>query len=132
MSNGWIGVDLDGTLAEYHGWTSMTHIGKPIMPMVDRVKKWLSEFREVRILTARVSGDPITAGQARKAIREWCQEHLGQELKVTCVKDMGMLVLYDDRAVAVEENTGLIAGFRVLDANDPHWQQTRNMTCGKV
>lgn len=54
MSSGWIGVDLDGTIAEYHGWVSPTHIGAPIPKMVERVKVWLSEGKEVRIFTARV------------------------------------------------------------------------------
>ena len=43
MSEGWIGVDLDGTLAEYLGWQGMGHIGEPIAPMVERVKAWLAQ-----------------------------------------------------------------------------------------
>jgi hypothetical protein len=112
VSNGWIGVDLDGTLAEYHGWVGVDQIGAPIPAMVDRVKNWLGLGRDVRIFTARISVDPITNGQARRAIREWCVKHIGQELPITCIKDLHMLVLFDDRAVAVEENTGAIAGFK--------------------
>jgi len=53
MSNGWIGVDLDGTLAVHMGvWDGS--IGPPIYPMVDRVRRWIKEGREVRIITARV------------------------------------------------------------------------------
>ena len=52
--DGWIGVDLDGTLAEYDKWVSPTHIGKPILRMVKRVQKWLAEGRQVKIMTARV------------------------------------------------------------------------------
>lgn len=51
---GWIGVDLDGTLAVYNGWVAPTHIGEPVVPMLERVKAWLAEGREVRIMTARV------------------------------------------------------------------------------
>lgn len=40
---GWIGVDLDGTLAHYDGWKGADHIGEPIPAMVERVKQWLSE-----------------------------------------------------------------------------------------
>jgi hypothetical protein len=47
--NGWIGVDLDGTLAHYDGWKGADHIGEPIAPMVERVKRWLSEGHEVRV-----------------------------------------------------------------------------------
>jgi hypothetical protein len=56
--NGWIGVDLDGTLAHYEGWKGQEHIGEPIAPMVERVKGWLAEGREVRIFTARVYCPP--------------------------------------------------------------------------
>ena len=35
----WIGFDLDGTLAEYDGWKGIEHIGKPIKPMCDLIKK---------------------------------------------------------------------------------------------
>ena len=54
MSEGWIGIDLDGTLAEYDGWKGVEHIGKPIPSMVERVKAWIIEGKDVRIFTARV------------------------------------------------------------------------------
>lgn len=38
---GWIGVDLDGTLAVYKGWNGPEHIGEPIPIMIDRVKLWI-------------------------------------------------------------------------------------------
>ena len=112
--SGWIGVDLDGTLAEYHGWKGNYDIGKPIQPMVDRVKQWLAEGKEVKIFTARVSGHltkDIVTGELRDAItpiKEWCKKHIGQELDVTNVKDYGCMAIYDDRAVQVEMNTGRI------------------------
>ena len=28
--SGWIGVDLDGTLARYDGWRGIDHIGEPM------------------------------------------------------------------------------------------------------
>lgn len=33
---GWIGVDLDGTLAKYDQWRGVQHIGDPVPLMVDR------------------------------------------------------------------------------------------------
>jgi len=51
---GWIGVDLDGTLAIYTELTPLLKIGEPIPPMVDRVKRWIAEGHEVRIMTARM------------------------------------------------------------------------------
>lgn len=107
-TRGWIGVDLDGTLAEYHGWQGPTHIGAPIEPMVDRVKEWLAEGREVRIFTARVTR-PV-ASEVVFAIMRWCEEHIGRRLPVTNVKDYGMIELWDDRAITVEQNTGRAIG----------------------
>ena len=51
--SGWIGVDLDGTLAKYGSWNG-GQIGDPIPLMVERVKQWIAEGVEVRIFTARV------------------------------------------------------------------------------
>lgn len=105
--SGWIGVDLDGTLAEYDGWHGIGHIGKPIKPMVDRVKRWLDEGRDVRIFTARVSeGDTKKRLAARATIIRWSKQHIGQALRSTNVKDFAMDELWDDRAVTVEANTG--------------------------
>lgn len=106
MSNqGWIGVDLDGTLARYDGWRGIEHIGEPVPAMVDRVKAWLAEGRDVRIFTARVSGDD--AAKAADFIFDWCVVHIGQPLAITNQKDFAMVELWDDRAVQVEINTGL-------------------------
>lgn len=102
---GWIGVDLDGTLAHYDGWDG-GGIGKPIGPMVERVKAWLEAGTEVRIVTARVSV-PDQAEDQVKRIGAWCEEHVGRVLPVTCCKDYAMVELWDDRAVQVIPNTGL-------------------------
>ena len=106
---GWIGVDLDGTLAKYTGWKSNGEIGEPIKPMVDRVKKWLAEGKKVKIFTARVA---ISAGKEEmiNKIKAWCKENIGQELEVTNVKDHAMIELWDDRARQVEKNTGKYVG----------------------
>lgn len=101
---GWIGVDLDGTLAKYDGWRGVEHIGEPVPAMLTRVKKWIHDEVDVRIFTARVSGPDAEA--ARAAIQAWCMEHLECELVVTCTKDYAMVTLWDDRAVQVEPNTG--------------------------
>ena len=52
---GWVGVDLDGTLAHYDKWKGADHIGVPVPRMLERVKLWLSEGMDIRIMTARVS-----------------------------------------------------------------------------
>jgi hypothetical protein len=121
MSEGWIGVDLDGTLAEYHGWVNTFHIGPPIPAMLKRVKKWLTEGKDVRIFTARVDGggtaskmgvDPEIVKKYENVdaitmmIQNWTEEHLGVRLPVTNKKDYGMVELWDDRCVQVIPNTG--------------------------
>lgn len=110
--NGWIGVDLDGTLAHYTGWKGAGHIGEPIPPMVNRVKQWLADGKSVKIFTARMHGHgmPIIGGGVEDAltpIQLWCEKHIGQVLPVTNVKDFGMVELWDDRAVQVQVNTGI-------------------------
>lgn len=112
MSKGWIGVDLDGTLAHYDKWEGAEHIGEPIPLMVNRVKRWLKEGKDVRIMTARVAVN-IEEGVldfrprvARDFIDAWCMQHIGQKLPVTHMKDFGMIELWDDRCVQVEKNTG--------------------------
>lgn len=102
---GWIGVDLDGTLAEYDEWRGIEHIGAPIPAMIERVKRWLDEGRSVKVFTARVSHAEERAA-VTEAIDAWCQEHIGIILPVTNVKDFGMDELWDDRAVGVQPNTG--------------------------
>ncbi len=102
---GWYGVDLDGTLAHYEGWKDDGEIGKPIPKMVTRVKRWLREGRTVKIMTARVANPQDRAMEVRR-IKQWCQEHLGEALPVTHEKDMGLVELWDDRAVEVRINTG--------------------------
>ena len=52
---GWYGFDLDGTLAKYDGWKGIDHIGEPVKPMVDLIRKMHDEGRVVKILTARVA-----------------------------------------------------------------------------
>jgi hypothetical protein len=114
-SSGWIGVDLDGTLAHYDKWRGITHIGEPVPDMLDRVKNWLSEGKDVRIFTARVCPQP--EGRAKTAaywIRQWCLKHIGQALPITNEKDLAMIELWDDRCVTVQKNTG-----RILSRSHP-------------
>lgn len=100
-SSGWIGVDLDGTLAYYDGWQYGGAIGEPVPLMLLRVKKWLKEGKEVRIVTARADKDYYV-----QLIYAWCEKHLGTRLAVTNTKDFQMIELWDDRCVQVIRNTG--------------------------
>lgn len=108
-SKGWIGVDLDGTLAFYDEWRGVHHIGPPIPVMVNRVKSWIADGLEVRIFTARVAPDQgRDRDEARAFITQWCLLHIGKSLPVTHEKDFEMVALWDDRCVRVETNTGRI------------------------
>jgi len=115
MPTGWIGVDLDGTLAEYDGWTgNPLAIGQPVPRMVERVKKWLSDGEQVWIFTARVNfegrpgpeQDLAYQAQVRESIDRWSLKHIGVVLPVTYKKNYSMLELWDDRCVQIVPNTG--------------------------
>jgi hypothetical protein len=114
MAWGWIGVDLDGCLA-LHGdaptWDGS--IGPPVPRMLARVKQWLADGEDVRIVTARLAPywpdemDPRHPQHQAQIIAAWCLEHVGQVLPATCQKDYGMRVLWDDRCIHIVHNTGL-------------------------
>jgi hypothetical protein len=87
-------------------------IGPPVDVMLDRVKRWLADGRDVRIFTARVSHDGTRdrmdeAALALASIEQWCRTHVGRVLRVTNIKDYAMIELWDDRAVQVHPNTGM-------------------------
>lgn len=97
-------VDLDGTLAEYHSWKGVEHIGAPIPAMINRVKAWLEKGETVKIFTARVSDTP----EAKPHIQKWLNEQGLGSLEITCIKGFDGNEFWDDRAVTVEKNTGRI------------------------
>ena len=98
----WIGVDLDGTLADSpDGDFHPAKIGEPIPAMMERVKGWLAEGKKVKIFTARAC-EPRWIPR----IQAWLKMHGLPELEVTNIKDPGMRELWDDRARAVQKDTG--------------------------
>lgn len=124
---GWYGFDLDGTLAKYDGWKGIDHIGEPVKPMVDLMKRMHDEGKVVKIVTARVaprrledgtigeqftwltcepSSDPAAKYTATQYIRDWCEEQLGFVPEIVYQKDHLMLELYDDRVKQVVPNEG--------------------------
>ncbi len=112
MSKGYIGVDFDGTLA-FQGGRDWPECGAPVPAMLERVKQWLAEGKNVRIITARafleydcLSNSILLNQEEISKVENWCLEHLGVKLPVTCCKDYEMLALWDDRAVQVVNDTG--------------------------
>ncbi len=124
---GWIGFDLDGTLAKYDHWQGIGHIGEPIKPMAELIRKLHLQGRRVKIMTARVAPHKLEDGTigeayitvpdgekgaprqyARQFIQDWCHFHLGFVPEIVYQKDHLMLELYDDRVKQVEPNTGIV------------------------
>lgn len=115
----WIGVDFDSTLATYAGWQGEFVFGSPVPKMVEFVKKTLEDGEyDVKVFTARVSElDPDLRDRIKRKIQDWLESAGLPRLEVTCFKDFRMVMLYDDRAMTVEENTGrtsadIIAGLK--------------------
>jgi hypothetical protein len=112
-TNGWIGVDLDGTLSLHEeNLVIGKEIGGPVPVMVDRVRSWLRQGWEVRIVTARVSSNLPQGFRdiQKELIKTWTRLYVGTELEAVSEKDFNMLELWDDRARRVEANTGRIIG----------------------
>jgi hypothetical protein len=112
-----IAVDLDGTLAH---WTDSkdydpAKIGKPIKPMLERVKRWIAEGHTVVIFTARVGSEG-----AYPHIQAWLREHGLAGLAITNKKRGDFGEFWDDRAVAVERNTGKVLGGQT--SHDDSWE----------
>ena len=128
---GWYGFDLDGTLAKYDKWEGIDHIGEPVKPMVDLIKRMHAEGKVVKIMTARVapcrledgtigeqftwltsepSSDPDAKYTATQYIQDWCEEtaQLGFVPEIVYQKDHLMLELYDDRVKQVVPNEGFL------------------------
>lgn len=129
---GWYGFDLDGTLAKYNGWKGIDHIGDPVEPMVELMKRMHDEGKVVKIMTARVAPkenpetkpNPYRTGNwcvpepdvqtwalkdewtPLEFIQEWCYRTLGFVPEVVYQKDHLMLELYDDRVKQVVPNEG--------------------------
>ncbi|MCR5184384.1 MAG: TerC/Alx family metal homeostasis membrane protein [Opitutales bacterium] len=101
-SDPWIGVDFDGTLAQYTSSKNIEKIGKPVPIMLERVRHWIKHGYTVKIFTARAA-----LGEAGIApVKKWLKENGLPELEVTNQKDFSMIELWDDRAIQVVQNTG--------------------------
>lgn len=109
---GWVGVDLDATLAHWNTGDDIRQIGAVIPRTKERVLELLAKGTQVRILTARVSPyghKPQGVAHQRLLISKWLAANGLPELPVTHEKDYEMWYLLDDRAVQVEKNTGQLA-----------------------
>ena len=97
----WIGVDLDGTLAKYISYRGIDHIGRPLKPMLERVRRWQAAGYKIKIMTARASVPELIP-----PVQQWLKKHKLKDIEVTNKKDFHMIELWDDRAIQVIHNTG--------------------------
>jgi hypothetical protein len=102
--NAWIGVDLDGTLARFKTWKGLKHVGRPVPLMLARIRRWLAAGYQVKIVTARA-----TLPESHPPIQKWLRKHGLPGLEITNRVDMDMVELWDDRAVHVRANTGMLS-----------------------
>jgi len=98
---GWIGIDLDGTLARSDTILNLSSIGNPIPKMLNHLNQLIQDGNRIKIFTARAS-DP----EQILLVKKWLKENGLPELEITNIKDYGMILLYDDRAIQVITNTG--------------------------
>ena len=96
-----IACDFDSTLSHYTNYKGVGVYGDPIPEMVTRIKEHLDDGDEVVIFTARAED-----AEEIDLIGKWCEEHIGKVLEVTNKKDPLFDIMYDDRAIRVEKNTG--------------------------
>ena len=103
-------VDWDGTLVEYNGYKGVGVYGAPVPKMVNRIKRWLSKGTEVIIFTSRVSveHDMDRAMDELEAIQATLHSMGLPILEVTANKLTRINQFWDDRAVRVMRNTGII------------------------
>lgn len=104
----------------YDGWKGVDHIGEPIPKMLAKVQQHLANGELVKIFTARVNTDDMPGDEnnqvVRNVIQSWCLKHIGMVLSITCVKDYGMIQLYDDRAIQIIPNTGVSIAEQLHDS----------------
>lgn len=108
-----IAVDLDGTLAKSR---KDGRIGDPVKKIADLVKKLHSQGVKVLIFSVRGSSP---AGVFE--ISRWLNENGLPALQVTNKKTGDIEEFWDNRAIRVEENTGVICACcdKSRDNNSP-------------
>ena len=94
-------MDLDGSLAFYDKHSSVETVGDPVPAMMTLLKDMIDKGTRIKIFTARAS-DP----DQLPIIRKWLKIQGLPDLEITNVKDYSMVILYDDRCIQVETNTG--------------------------
>ncbi len=102
----WLGVGLDGVLAERTDAGLDGEIGPPVPDMIARVRDWVKYKRiRVKVLTPRAHNE-----EGAERVRQWLAAHRLGYLEFTSQKDLHMVEFWDDRAVQVISNFGIAVG----------------------
>ena len=144
----WYGFDLDGTLAQYDGWKGIDHIGMPVYPIANMLRRMHESGKKVKIVTARVAPreNPETKPNpwwvehltiespdktpwrmekdtytALEFIKDWCWTWLHFVPEITHQKDHLMVWMLDDRTVQIKPNTGLVVGKMPKELSVYYW-----------
>ncbi len=93
--------DVDGCLAEYHGWAGRDTIGKPIQSVVDALKKEYDSGSRIIIFTCRVNNlDNTISVEGVLSLYNWLKEHkIGYHSIWTGVGKPYAHEYWDDKAV---------------------------------
>lgn len=113
---GWVGFDLDGTLAA----TTDKEIGPLVPAMAAILREHFRAGVDCRIFTARAQWH-----SEQLKVQAWLQQHGLPVLRITNVKDDKCFQIWDDRAVSVGKNTGEVLSVRyevhpLLQAKNSH------------
>ncbi len=106
-------LDLDGVLAEYHGWEGPDHIGQPL-PGALKFAKNIAKLADIVIFTGRCSEEPgdrdviqsTSPGQMRIKVIAWLEKHGFPFVDVYIGQGKPRVHAFiDDRAVACSPQT---------------------------
>ena len=105
-------VDFDGTMAHYDSWEQQgNNVGKPIKPMIEKIKGWLKKKYKISVFTARLTHGAVESEKQIGLIQQFLRENgLPDTLPITCMKMHYMTHQICDRAFHVVKNTGHIEG----------------------
>lgn len=106
-------LDLDGVLAEYHGWQGADHIGEPL-PGALKFAKSVAKLADIIVFTGRCSDDPemrdgvggLSPGQMRIKVVDWLERNKFPFADVYIGQGKPRVAAFiDDRAVACSPQT---------------------------
>jgi hypothetical protein len=105
----WVGVDLDGTLAEevkVDENYALT-IGKPYPKVIAFVKDLIDSGVKVKIFTPRVSEMEPRHAAAEKAIRKWTKAQFGTPIPSTATRDYLCVTILSVKVKQLVPDTGM-------------------------